>query len=219
MRELTREQFFREFKNLWTQGQHVTIVGTTGSGKTVLAESLYEMRKYCVVVATKKADESLDAYGESFKRIKKWPPNWHQKHVLFWFKPKELGDFSEQRQQIYNVLSDVYMVGGWTVGLDDVFFIADTLQMKSTLQMLYTQVRSHKVSIVGNIQRPAWVPLEVLNQASHVLIFGLKDENDVEKVGKEQGVKVVLLKRAIEALKDYDFVWIRQRKEPVIVRS
>lgn len=219
LREISRSEFLEEFKHFWIVGQHVTLVGTTGSGKTVLARDLCDLRRYVVVIASKAKDESLDKFPKSFHRIKKWPPEFHQEKVVFWKKPGNLGDFNDQRTAFYYALQDIYKSGGWTVYFDDIFYLAKTLKLDNVLQMLYTQVRSQGVSLLGSIQRPAWVPLEVVNQASHVLVFGLKDDKDIERVSKEQGVRKYEVVKSVEMLRQYEFVWIRTGMKPVIVRN
>lgn len=218
-RELSRDEFLKEFKTAWHVGQHVTLVGTTGDGKTVLAQSLCELRHWCIVLGTKAKDQELENFPKSFKRVKNWPPDFHLHHILYWKKPKELGNFQEQRESIYEVLVDVYMRGGYTLYMDDVFYISKTLRMNNVLQMLYTQVRSQDVSLLGSIQRPSWVPLEVINQSTHVLIFGLRDEDDVLRVAREQGVNSLILREAVKKLKIHEFVWLRTKSMPVIVRN
>lgn len=219
MKVLSREQFLEEFESQWLIGEHVTIIGTTGSGKTVLAEDIYALRKFVVVIATKSSDDSLDDYDKQFHRLKRWPPSWHQEKVLFWKRPEKLGDFTDQRLAIYEVISHIYKHGNRVLGFDDVFYISDTLKLSSELQMLYTQARSQKVSLVGNLQRPFWVPKEITNQASHVLLFGLRDDKDVERVAGAQGIKKQDVIRAVDELQKYDFAWIRTGVEPVIVRG
>lgn len=219
IQQLSRKQFLQLFQATWNMGEHVTLIGTTGSGKTYLAEDLYLLRQWVVVIATKSKDETLDGYDTSFYKIKKWPPDWYQRRVLFWKKPDELGNFSDQREAIYNVLSNIYKYGGRTVGLDDVYYISATLKMKGELQMLYTQARSQDISLVGNIQRPSWVPLEVTNQATHVMLFGIKDDKDIERVAQAQGMKKSVLENAIALLEEYEFIWVRMNKDPIIIKN
>lgn len=219
MMEITRSEFYKEFKLLWFVGQHVTIVGTTGDGKTVLAEHLYEMRNYVVVIATKSKDESLDDYGKDFHRIQKWPPRFDQKKVLFWKKPQTLGDFSEQREAIKEVLSSVYTRGRYTIGMDDVAYLTGTLKLENEIRMLCTQARSQDISLVMNIQRPYRVPLEVSNQASHILIFGLRDDRDIDRVVESQGLNRQIVREAVRSLNKYDFAWLRKSANPIIVRN
>lgn len=220
--ELSRDEFLKEFKLAWHVGQHITLVGTTGDGKTYLAKDICEMRKWCVVIATKKADESLKRFNResgNWHTVTSWPPDFHQQHVLYWSRPKTLGNFEDQRIRIYNALAGIYYAGGWTCYLDDVFYIASTLHLNEVVKMMYTQVRSQDVSLIGSIQRPAWVPVEVLSQSSHMLIFGLHNLNDVETSAKEQGIKPAMLKLAVEKLQKYDFIWVRRGRDPIIVRK
>ena len=217
--EISRSAFYKDFKLKWSSGQHVTIIGTTGDGKTVLAEHLYAMRTYVVIIATKSKDDSLDAYDKSYHRITKWPPRFDQKKIIFWQKPGALGDFSEQQHKIKVVLRDIYKRGGYTVGLDDVAYITGTLKLEPEIRMLATQARSQDISLVMNIQRPYRVPLEVTNQSSHILIFGLKDERDVDRVAEASGLDKYTVREAVKGLNKYDFAWLRIGRDPVIVRN
>jgi len=219
MQELTRSEFLRKFRTEWDIGQHVTIIGTTGSGKTVLAGQVYGLREYVVVVATKSSDRSLDDYDSSFHRVKKWDPQWFQKRILFWKRPDKLGDFTEQREAVFDVMDDVYTHGHRTMGWDDVVYMVRQLRLGGEIQMMCTQSRSQDISLVANLQRPAWVPLEVCNQATHLLMFGVKDKDDVDRIAEAQGIQKDEVRSAVGALNKYDFAWIRTGVEPVIVRN
>lgn len=59
----------------WRQGEHVTLVGATGGGKTTTAIQLLPMRDWVVTFATKPADDTLDQLVASgYKRVPTWPP-------------------------------------------------------------------------------------------------------------------------------------------------
>src|SRR6516162_6060466 len=46
----------RHLATNWRPGQHVTLIGKTGSGKTHIALSLMELRSYVIFAATKRRD-------------------------------------------------------------------------------------------------------------------------------------------------------------------
>lgn len=215
---LQHDDFLARFSRIWEQGQHVGIVGATGSGKTTVAQEIEELREYVVVIATKSHDETLDKY-KSFIRKKDWPPHYHETKVLFWVKPKELGNFQIQRVAVYKVMSDIFSVGGWTVYFDDLYYVSDTLRLKEAVRMFYTQVRSNHVSIVSSIQRPFWVPVEALSQSTYVLLFNTRDGRDIKRVSEGMSIPVADIQRALEQLKEYECVFLQTGKEPVIIEK
>lgn len=218
METLTYQQWLDAFKREWEPGQHVLLVGPTGSGKTVAAEDMLLLRKYVVIIATKAKDKSLDAYKEAgFKPLEEWPPAWNIKRVLFWRKPKALGDFATMQVGIYKLLNDVYQHGGWTVAFDDLVFVTGTLKLKEPIRMFYTQVRSQGVSIVSSLQRPFWAPLETISQSTYALVFAAHDEHDIHRLSEGLSVNYKQLQAAIRELQQYEFIFLRTGKEPVKV--
>lgn len=211
-------EFIQRFKRIWKQGQHVALIGPTGCGKTTLAHDIELMREYVAVVATKQKDESLDCY-KSFSRISQWPPDYHEKLVLFWKKPKVLGDFRVQREAIYAVLNDVYKVGGWTIYFDDLFYVSDTLRLKDAIRMFYTQVRSNNVSIVASMQRPFWNPVEALSQSTYACLFATHDLRDIKRVSECFSIPFHELQTGILQLKEYQFLFIQTGRIPIIVEK
>jgi len=213
---LNHDEFLYRFKSLWRPGQHVGIVGPTGSGKTRLANDLEQLRDYVVVIATKSRDDSLEEYRR-FVRRKTWPPNYNEQLILYWYPPKELGNFVHQRVAVYMVMSDIFKVGGWTIYFDDLFYISDTLRLKDAVRMYYTQVRSNNVSIVSSIQRPFWVPVEAISQSTYVLLFSTRDQRDIKRISEGLSIPVKEIERAISALQPYEFLFLQTGKEPIII--
>lgn len=217
MEAITYDNFLDLMRRKWQQGQHVSLVGPTGSGKTIAARDLVALRDYLVVIATKAKDKSLDKY--KLIRRSTWPGDWDEEKILLWVKPKQLGDFSRQAAIIYLTLNDIYRVGGWTVYFDDVFYITNTLGLKRPMQMMYTQARSNNISLIGSMQRPRGVPLEVINQSTFLLLFRIRDRLDVERVAEEMSVDRHELLRALSELQDYEFVLLETGKEPIHVQA
>ena len=51
------------------RGQHVTLIGKTGSGKTHMALALAEIRPYVIIAATKRRDPLLQEAGRGYKVV------------------------------------------------------------------------------------------------------------------------------------------------------
>src|SRR2546423_7655276 len=84
------EKFAPVFAKAHTQGEHVAIVGQTGSGKSVLGLSLCKIiakrrgrdgrPARVVVLATKPRDDTITSLG--WPTVKKWPPSYGQEHCV-----------------------------------------------------------------------------------------------------------------------------------------
>jgi ABC-type dipeptide/oligopeptide/nickel transport system ATPase component len=199
----------------WKPGQHVGIVGPTGAGKTYIAKDLLALRRHAVVLATKSKDKTLDEYH--FEKYTSWPADYDARFVLLWKKAKNLGDYQTQRLLIYKALDDIYRHGGWTVYMDDLYYISDTLGLKRAIQMLYTQVRSQEVSLVASMQRPRWVPLEAVSQSTYLMTFHVRDRYDVERIAGGMGVDRKDYQLAMQSLGEYEFLLVQSNGEIIKV--
>jgi len=214
---ITYQAFLHTLETKWRAGQHITVIGTTGSGKTIAIRDMLMMRRYLVVLATKAKDKSLARYR--LPTIASWPPDYSQEKVMVWKKPKRLGDFGSQQALVYTVMNDIFFRGGYTVYFDDLFYIVHMLHLRRAIEMLYTQVRSQGVSLVASVQRPSNVPLVSINQASYLLVFNIKDIIDVQRVAKDVSMDWKELQAAIATLQKYEFLFLEMGEQPIRVEK
>src|SRR5215472_5611577 len=73
------EKLEPKLKKDWTPGEHVTLIGPTGSGKTHMALALARICKYSLIIATKRRDPLLESL---------------QKRHLVISEPKEVQDMA-----------------------------------------------------------------------------------------------------------------------------
>jgi len=205
--ELSREQFLIWFRTRWQQGEHVAIIGPTGTGKTTLTRQLLDARDYVTVLAVKKSDDTLDTFRKrldnspAYHVIDKWPPPINDNHVVYWRKPKSIVDVRSQQVSILKMLDAVYKDGGWCLSLDDLSYLCDTLHLERPLIVFMNQGRSSGLSVVSVVQRPFRVPLSCLNQTAHIIIYPTTDENDVKRISELTGTKMKQLLIMISRLK------------------
>jgi energy-coupling factor transporter ATP-binding protein EcfA2 len=215
--KITYNDFLNLMHRKWKLGQHIGVIGPTGSGKTFIVRDLLSLKKHAVAIGTKSKDKTLEAY--EFTRRETWPPEWNEHHILLWKKPKNLGDYREQQALVYLTMNDLYKRGGYALYFDDLYYVAITLNLKRPVQMLYTQVRSQGVSIIASMQRPAWVPLEAVSQATYLTIFKIRSRLDVERAADGMGCDRKELMLAIGALEEYEFLLCENGKEPIHVQK
>lgn len=204
----------------WRQGEHVTLVGPTGCGKTTVALSMLNQRAYVAVIATKPRDpliKSLPKHG--YKVLEKWPPPDHLKKVVLWPKISRLGDQSGQRREIQSALARIYRSGGWCVVADELRYITQTLGLKREAEMFWLQGRSLNISFVTATQRPAWVPLEAFDQATHLFIWRETDKRNLDRLGDIGGVDTGLIKSIVPRLPKHDFLYINTRDATMAISN
>lgn len=194
--------FLRYFYGTFRQGEHITLIGRTGSGKTTLALGLLPFRKYVLVLATKPKDPLIGKLKrDGYYVTRTWPvsPEIHPR-VVYWPKIERVSDVALQRYGLYGALSDVYKTGGWCVYADEIRYLAETLKLERLLQLLWLQGRSLGVSLVGGTQRPAWIPLEAFSQATHLFVWRENDARNLKRLGEIGGIDSKELQAMVQQL-------------------
>lgn len=172
----------------WAQGEHVSVFGRTGSGKTFLTTDLLNIRSgYIIGFGVKPQDESLDYLirVEGYQRITSWPPKPEregQKKFLLWPHMQQIEDIDACAPLFERAIKEIYAQQGWTIFCDEVRYMSERLKLDKPLKDIWILGRSSYLTLVGCSQRPAWVPLEMLTQATHIFLFGVNGEDDLKRL-------------------------------------
>lgn len=226
-------RFLPWFSELWQAGEHVALVGMTGSGKTTLARQLLPLRDYVVVFGTKSRDESLyePLQREGFVTKTKWNPwEWEQtreRYVIF-APPLELSDDpspketteaqAKQAEAFRAALVQIFKAGGWCCYFDEVRYLADDLGLARELNLLWLQGRSLGVTMVASTQRPRSVPLNTFEQAIWSFLFRVSDRDDRRRASEFTGLLAPVVFEAVGRLPRNEFVAVNS-VDDLIVRS
>jgi len=182
----------------WYQGEHVTAIGPTKSGKTTLFRELMRNARqngthpWQVVTATKRRDEILDTFKpDGFVKMPSWQVHDAEVFSKVMLAPPlpSAREKGRQAEAIREALTSVYRQGGWLVLLDELKHIADYLGLKPEVELLLHQGRSAGITVVSAVQRPRHVPLMAYDQADHIFMWESRDSN-IRKRLAEIGGKV-----------------------------
>lgn len=198
----------------WEQGDHVTLLGHTGSGKTTLARHLITLRNHRIVFATKPRDPNIDLFGkeDGYYVTRTWPVDSRiRKRVVFWPKIEKPSDIAIQAEQIARCLRSVYQTGGWTLYFDEVRYIADTLGLKDALELIWLQGRALKLSVLAGTQRPAWIPREAYSEASHLFLWRSTNRYDLKRLEDASNVDTKEIAPILRNLPKHDVIYLNTR--------
>lgn len=188
----------------WRQGEHVVIIGDTGSGKTYLESKLLQLRDYVIVLRTKPDDIKFAGFVkvDSHKKLVSL------RERKFLLTPR----YELQQYEASKAMEIVWREGGWTFAIDETYYATAILKVERQINKLFTQGRSKKISLVAGMQRPAWVSRFALSQASHAFIFRCEGR-DLVTISQSLSPQVV---KPVESLRGHDFVYFHRPTRTVV---
>jgi hypothetical protein len=210
---VTWEHFTSNFD--WNQHEHIGMIGPTGRGKTTLALQILDMRRYITVLGTKPKDPVLDTLkqGKRFYHIKTWK-DWDPELVprrLLWPDATDLYSARKQQAEFRKAFHGIYYQGGWCVYVDELWYVIHHLKLELEIRTFLQQARSLKVSLVLLTQRPAFVPLEVYDQSTHLFFWGDNDETNLRRISGISYRSAHLVRDIVSQLERHQVLYVNTR--------
>lgn len=196
----------------WKQGEHITLVGRTGSGKTTLARQLLPRRDFVVVLATKRQDPSLydPLLAAGYVLRETFDPDIATEPKVI-YRPPLPSPTPEgrevQREAFREALISIFEVGGWCVYMDEIRYLSETLKLGAELEILWLQGRSLGVSMVCGTQRPVSIP-RVAFEAQHLFLWKFTDKRDIVTMSEFTGENLPVAQALIPRLPKHEALYI-----------
>ena len=201
---------------VWKQGEHLTALAPTGAGKTTLFSELEPYRRTGIFFGTKITDTlyqrlmrrgyrrigSIDELKSSDLKVMLWPK----------MTEKTIREFRTKQKQVFQDAIDfVAKKGKWTVWFDEAKYMNQMLGLGSDMTFCYEQLRSAKGTIISGSQRPAWLPVSALSNATHVFMWNIPQGDDQKRLADIGGVSARELSELTRTLGEHEFLYIHTR--------
>lgn len=196
----------------WMQGEHLTAVGRTRSGKSKLIRALMPRRDYVVMFATKREDPVYaELESDGFVMMDTFEPGAEDFPHKVIFKPPLKGtdaeDILEQREAFRDAITTVYIEGGWCVWCNEVRYVTETLKLKGQMEVLWMQGRTLGVTIVAETQRPVSIPILAFD-AQHLFYFKTATKRDIDVMTEYTGINTDVTRVTVPRLPKHEALYI-----------
>lgn len=180
----------------WEQGQHMAVVGTTGTGKSTLMSRLVLSRDNSIVFRTKPDDVKWP--GKLIRKAEGMEDPRLDRIIL-------APNYDNQAGEIRDAFNRAWLHKGWLVVVDELFYVQDYLGIKREVDRQLTQGRSKGLTMMMGMQRPVGVTRFGLSQSSHILSFH-QDGRDARTLRDAAGLPPEVEKRLGQLL-PHQFLW------------
>lgn len=206
----------------YADGEHVSFIGPTQSGKTTLAFQLLEYSasqiRPAVILVMKPRDPVPGKWGRRLRmrQVRHWPPvrvlGLRPAGWLLW--PRHTFDPERDDARLYvefrRALLDSYKRGNRIVFGDEVYGLATELGLKRELRTLWTRGASMGTGLWTATQRPREIPLQAYSQAEHVFMAYTPDKMDRDRYSEIGGVDPDIVKWVTARLPKYHWLYVRR---------
>jgi hypothetical protein len=197
----------------WRPGEHITLIGPAGVGKTELMIDLLSRRKFGIFLNTKRIDSTQDRLKSLGFRVTKDGNINHVASQRWMVSPpwnrKDFASTDSKHAVIFTrALTEAFWQTGWSVGIDELEFINRDLKITAPVDKLLRQGRSQHNSMILGTQRPRHVTLHAYEQATHMFIWKQRDASNAMRAAELAGINGDELVSAMPGLAKHDVLYV-----------
>lgn len=204
-------------------GEHVAIIGPTGQGKTVLQNNILPMFPFVAVFATKPVDISMNRLIDDGGYIKL--AKWHALNPIdtprrvIWPDASSIHSVDTQAKVFGDAFERIFRESGrpahtpvgWAIAIDEMWYMINVLKLERHVRMVLLQGRSIGISLIAATQRPAFVPLEIYDQSTHLFFFRDNDRRNLDRLSNINARDSALIKDVVSNLDTHQVLYINTR--------
>jgi hypothetical protein len=221
--EYDREEFLNE-RFAYRNGEHLTMAGPTGAGKTHLTFQLLEKvanpDRPAIFFSMKPKDATVDKWRDQlrYKEVGNWPaPYWQTKLLKpsgwilkppITFDPER--DDARQYLAFKSAMLHSYRKGNRIVVGDELYGL-DDLGLERHMIALWSRARSMGTGFWGGVQKPTHIPLWGYNCAEHLFLSSDPDMRNVKKFGEFGGIDPRIIEDVVPHLEEFQMLYLRRR--------
>lgn len=216
------ELFLRDWQ--WKPGEHVTIIGPTGTGKTTLGLQLETKRPYVVMFGSKPRDPLFEELiKRGWTRIQRWPRATYddergRRRLLLWVPTAKKSAVARTSQVFNEALEKIMGEGSWVCDIDELLFAAHPkwLALGDQFELMWQQARTLNVSLLVKSQRSAHIPLLAYDQVEHLFVFRENDLRGADRIGEMAGLDRFEVRDVVRQLDRHEVLYIGVRSDRLI---
>lgn len=199
----------------WRAGEHVAMIGPTGQGKTTLLLNLLPLHPFVVVFATKPHDSTMDNLIRTggYMKLDRWrslDPMHYPRRVL-WPDATKMNAIKTQTEVFHDAFERIYREKGWTVAIDETWYVANKLRLEEDIKTYLLQARSLGISLMCATQRPAKVPVEIYDQSTHLFFWRDNDEANLKRMSGISYRSQALIRGIVSNLDRFQVLYVNTR--------
>lgn len=199
---IDRAEFLADYWD-YQPGEHVTIIGPNGRGKTYLgfqllgASSSPDLRGY--VLVSKPRDEIFEEFRKKlgYGLSEEWPPPVSFRKRPGWFvRPYQSGNLKKLKEDnahlnsvFVDCLADCYMSQDPRIIMaDEAHELQHNLKMKDEMEAIWMRGRSMKCGMIALAQRSAYNSMHMYNAPTHLFLFNDPDKRNRDRFSEIGGI-------------------------------
>lgn len=190
-------------------GKHITFCGTTGSGKTFLAQEMLKSYDRYFIFDTQDSIKLEDA-------VKLTSPENLKRKLRFFDKIRYVPELQYRTKEIFNLVTKTLFTSKYgkkrIIYIDEIFHLGFGISFPDWLSRGISTARQKKISLWTASQRPTNIPMAILTESSRIYLFYLSYAEDIKKVSKFTRDERRFLEVVKELKYDYSFIEIDRIK-------